>query len=223
MLLPANASEATVQFRLVNSKVARAVNLAVQLSLDGGSLVIDSINTDKDWSSTWANQAPSGEPGGTFVAGFLEPSGAQPGPSSDLLDVYISTTPSSQARPIIAMYVELPPVVNNDSGQAIRVNRTIILDAGNVGWIPDSTACRVWNTGDVNGDLSRTAADIIGIVNYVFKSGPAPYPCPAVADVNCSAAVSSADIISMVNHIFKAGPVPCDVCALIPSSWSCAP
>jgi len=81
--------------------------------------------------------------------------------------------------------------------------------------------CPVLKTGDVNMDGNLTSSDIIGLVNFVFKGGASPQPCDATADVNCNGSVTSADIISMVNHVFKGGPAPCDVCTLIPGTWSC--
>jgi hypothetical protein len=72
--------------------------------------------------------------------------------------------------------------------------------------------CPITRTGDVNVSGTITSADIIGLVNYVFKGGAQPLPCVASGDVNCSGAVTSADIISLVNYVFKAGPSPCDAC-----------
>ncbi len=76
-------------------------------------------------------------------------------------------------------------------------------------------------TGDVNMSGNLTSADIIGLVNYVFKGGLPPLPCEAAGDVNCSHSVTSADIISLVNHVFKGGPVPCDVCLAFGLGWGC--
>lgn len=76
-------------------------------------------------------------------------------------------------------------------------------------------------TGDVNVTGSISSGDIIYLVGYVFKSGPAPLPCEAAGDVNCTGTVSSSDIIYTVNHVFRSGPPPCDVCTLIPDTWSC--
>jgi len=77
-------------------------------------------------------------------------------------------------------------------------------------------------TGDVNLSSTLTSADIIYIVNFVFKSGAVPMPCEAGGDVNCSGNVTSSDIIYMVNHVFKSDAAPCDVDALIPETWSCS-
>lgn len=74
--------------------------------------------------------------------------------------------------------------------------------------------CPIEITGDVNTNGSITSADIIYMVVFVFKGGPAPQPCPAAGDVNCSGSDTSADIIFLVNHVFKGGPLPCDACTL---------
>jgi len=59
--------------------------------------------------------------------------------------------------------------------------------------------------GDANADGSVTLPDIIYLVNYVFKGGPAPAPL-ARGDVNASCNVNLADIIYLVNYVFKGGP-----------------
>ena len=82
-------------------------------------------------------------------------------------------------------------------------------------------ATQIVQTGDVNLSGTLTSADIIGLVNFVFKSGAPPEPCEGSGDVNCSEAVTSADIIYMVNHVFKGGLKPCDACTLVPATWDC--
>ena len=62
--------------------------------------------------------------------------------------------------------------------------------------------------GDVNGNKAVNLADIIYLVNYIFKGGPAPVPLLA-GDVNKNGQVNLADIIYLVNYIFKGGPAPC--------------
>jgi len=74
------------------------------------------------------------------------------------------------------------------------------------------STCPIGLDGDVNFDFSITASDIIYLVNYVFKGGPPPEPCPANGDVNCSGNVTSADIIYLVAFVFKGGSPPCDIC-----------
>jgi hypothetical protein len=72
--------------------------------------------------------------------------------------------------------------------------------------------CPILVAGDVNENGSISAADIIHMVQHVFKGGPPPEPCAANGDVNCSGSVTAADIIYLVVHVFKSGPPPCDIC-----------
>jgi len=92
-------------------------------------------------------------------------------------------------------------------------------------WTTDGTpqqCCLIASTGDVNTDGNLTSADIIFMVNYVFKGGATPNPCEAAADVNCDGNVTSADVIYMVNFVFKGGTPPCNVCPMVCSgAWVC--
>lgn len=82
---------------------------------------------------------------------------------------------------------------------------------------PDSCGapCPVSRTGDVDTSGTITAADIIYLVNYIFKAGLAPLPIAEAGDVNCTASNTSADVIYLVNHLFKGGAAPCDVCGIL--------
>lgn len=63
-------------------------------------------------------------------------------------------------------------------------------------------------TGDANGDSKLNLADIIYVVNYIFKGGPPSTPHNAM-DANCDGKVNLSDIVYLVNYIFKGGPLPC--------------
>lgn len=63
--------------------------------------------------------------------------------------------------------------------------------------------------GDTNGNDVINSADIIFLVNYVFKGGPQPGCQGQAGDVNCTGVVNSADLIYLVNYVFKGGPAPC--------------
>ena len=63
--------------------------------------------------------------------------------------------------------------------------------------------------GDVNSTGNINSADIIFLVNHVFKSGPQPACGGVTGDVNCTNTINSADIIYLVNYVFKGGPAPC--------------
>jgi hypothetical protein len=70
--------------------------------------------------------------------------------------------------------------------------------------------CCEYLPGDAQADSLYTSADIVYLVNFTFKGGPAPVPCEGAGDANCDWTITAADIIYMVNHIFKGGPPPCE-------------
>ncbi len=62
--------------------------------------------------------------------------------------------------------------------------------------------------GDVNMDLQISVSDVVFLVNYLFRGGPAPTPS-FLGDVDCSGAVEVSDVIYLVSFLFKGGPAPC--------------
>ena len=63
--------------------------------------------------------------------------------------------------------------------------------------------------GDANGDQEVTISDVVHIVNYLFRSGPAPDPIQA-GDVNCDDSIDIIDAVYLVNYLFKDGLPPGD-------------
>jgi hypothetical protein len=62
--------------------------------------------------------------------------------------------------------------------------------------------------GDVNDDGTVDIADIIFLVNYLYRFGPPPSPI-AAGDTNCDGVVQVGDIISLIDYLFKNGLPPC--------------
>jgi len=62
--------------------------------------------------------------------------------------------------------------------------------------------------GDTNGDKKVSLSDIVYLINYLFKFGPAPEPIQS-GDTNCDGKVSLGDIVYLINYLFKFGPAPC--------------
>jgi len=62
--------------------------------------------------------------------------------------------------------------------------------------------------GNANSDTKVTIADIVYLVSYLFKFGPAPDPLLS-GDANCDSKVTIADIVYLVSYLFKHGPQPC--------------
>ncbi len=62
--------------------------------------------------------------------------------------------------------------------------------------------------GNVNGDTSISVSDVVYLISYLFRGGPAPqyYDC---GDVNCDGQVSVSDVVYLISYLFKSGPAPC--------------
>ncbi len=65
--------------------------------------------------------------------------------------------------------------------------------------------------GEADGVPPINILDIVYVINYKFKGGPAPIPYDTCsADVDCNCVVNILDIVYLVNYKFKGGPAPCD-------------
>ncbi len=62
--------------------------------------------------------------------------------------------------------------------------------------------------GDADGNQSVEISDVVFLIDYIFKSGPAPDPTEA-ADVNLDGAIDIGDPVYLINYIFRSGPAPC--------------
>ncbi|MGB2803709.1 MAG: M20/M25/M40 family metallo-hydrolase [Candidatus Zixiibacteriota bacterium] len=61
--------------------------------------------------------------------------------------------------------------------------------------------------GDVNEDLIIDVGDVVYLINYLYKNGPAPDPVEA-GDVNCDDIVNVGDVVYLVSYLYKGGPPP---------------
>jgi parallel beta-helix repeat protein len=70
-----------------------------------------------------------------------------------------------------------------------------------------SWLARPYICGDANGDEKITVADVVYLVAYLFKHGPAPAPL-ARGDANGDGKVTISDVVYLVAFLFKHGPSP---------------
>ena len=61
--------------------------------------------------------------------------------------------------------------------------------------------------GDANRDGIIDVGDIVYLVSYLYKNGPAPSPIDA-GDANCDGIVDVGDIVYLVSYLYKNGPPP---------------
>jgi len=148
-------------------------------------------------NQTWIYTA---ENPGDFYADRI--SGAQRLPNGNTLicdgphGVFFEVTPEQD---IVWEYVN--PFPNPDQNNTFKVHR----------YAPDYPGLEdlFVNRGDANGDGVINSADVVYLINYLFKGGPAPEPLQA-GDVNCDEIINSADVVYLINYLFKGGPPPCE-------------
>jgi hypothetical protein len=92
-------------------------------------------------------------------------------------------------------------------GKGYFVNVEITDALGHKGW--DLVKVELFLRGDANGNGEPTISDVVYIINYLFKSGDAPFPVQA-GDVNCDNNVDITDAVYLVNYLFKSGSPPGD-------------
>lgn len=64
--------------------------------------------------------------------------------------------------------------------------------------------------GDVNvpgGDGEITAADVVFLLNYLFRGGSAPIPY-IQGDTNCDGTVGAGDVVQLLMYLFRGWPPP---------------
>jgi hypothetical protein len=62
--------------------------------------------------------------------------------------------------------------------------------------------------GDANGDWIVDIADVVYLVNFLYRDGNPPDPMEA-GDANCDGIVNVGDVVYLVNYLYKGGPPPC--------------
>jgi hypothetical protein len=78
---------------------------------------------------------------------------------------------------------------------------TLYTEARSIGWI----------VGDPTRNGTIDAGDVIYLINYLFRSGPAPDPLET-GDATCDGQVNSDDIVFLVNYLFRGGAAPPPEC-----------
>ena len=65
----------------------------------------------------------------------------------------------------------------------------------------------VLKCGNPNGDNDVDVADVVFLINYIFRDGPAPDPLP-LGDANADGAINMGDITYLLRAAFRLGPQP---------------
>jgi hypothetical protein len=110
------------------------------------------------------------------------------------------------------------PLSNGDADGNCVINGADIRYIKNIvdsGYQPKECTCAnpelvICKPGDANWDGDVNTADAVYLINFVFKGGPAPIPCPITSgDANCDCRADVGDAVYIINYVFKGGPAPC--------------
>lgn len=148
---------------------------------------------------------------------------------------YLMTTPgyynTATSDTDMSVLMTAPPIDLPVGGKHIEV----WIDFGFAGTFSDAAIRRMWYhrvlryagfyRGDVNASdslemPSLDATDLVYLINYLFRNGPAPKPYKDQADVNADHRVDVRDIVWLINSVFISGPPPIDYVRFIPQMWS---
>jgi hypothetical protein len=65
--------------------------------------------------------------------------------------------------------------------------------------------------GDCVDDALIELGDLIYLIHWLYKGGPAPHPL-CKADANCDGAGDIGDVVCLINYLFRFGQAPCFEC-----------
>ena len=85
-------------------------------------------------------------------------------------------------------------------------------------WKPMLSFCGFYR-GDVNQDMLLDVADVVYMINYLYKSGTAPLPFVDQGDVNHDKVTDVSDVVFLLNYLFKSGSAPQDYQRFLPAAW----
>jgi hypothetical protein len=74
-------------------------------------------------------------------------------------------------------------------------------------WFGVGQSSQQWIRGDANGDQEIDGADVVYLLNYLFRGGDPPDPMEA-GDANCDGSVTSGDVVYLLSYLYRDGPPP---------------
>jgi len=91
--------------------------------------------------------------------------------------------------------------------EASDLNAGSVVEAGIDDFRVSLYECNDVICGDANGDGVIDLGDVLYIVSYLYKGGPAPDPLEA-ADCTCDGTIDLGDLLYLVTYLYKGGPAP---------------
>jgi subtilisin family serine protease len=124
---------------------------------------------------------------------------------------------------VVALMRQANPDLEVDAIKQILINTAVDLgpfgEENTYGWgIIDAHQAvlaalqSAYLAGDANHDQVVDLADVVCLLNYLYRNGPSPEPV-AAGDPNADCIVDIADVVCLINYLYKGGPAPEHGCA----------
>ena len=94
--------------------------------------------------------------------------------------------------------------------EASDLSEGSVVEAGIDDFVVSTYRCVGVICGDANGDEQIDIGDVVHLINYQYKEGPAPVcqPITGCGDVNIDGVVDIGDVVHLINYLYKNGPPP---------------
>jgi hypothetical protein len=125
-------------------------------------------------------------------------------------DLYITGT-SSVSSPETTSIID-SNLTRSDCTDTLEIGRYSWKVKAKDNWGAETWSKQTWTfvcflSGDINGDGIINVEDIVYLVSYLYRGGPAPDPL-WVGDCNCDGIVNVGDIVYLVSYLYREGPPP---------------
>jgi hypothetical protein len=85
-------------------------------------------------------------------------------------------------------------------------------------WKPMLSFCGLYR-GDVNQDGKLDLGDIVYLITYLYKGGPAPLPFTDQGDLTGDDHLELGDIVFLISYLYRSGSAPQDAQRFLPPLW----
>lgn len=145
------------------------------------------------------------------------PSSLPPGPSSFSVHVEDATTDASVNQAYVCLWKENDVYLTgytNSSGDVTfdpfpSTLGTMHVTVTKQNYLPYQQEVEVsgYIVGDASGDGVIDMTDLLFLISYLYKNGPAPVPLEA-GDANCDSAIDLTDVLCLANYLYRGGEAP---------------
>ena len=115
---------------------------------------------------------------------------------------YPASGPSAYKVAFFAFPFEAVPQAGFDPNNSYALMRRIL------DWFGLGAETSPYIPGDANGDQIVNVGDVVYLVSYLYRDGPAPDPL-AAGDADCDGMINVGDVVYLVNYLYREGPPPC--------------